>query len=246
MIPRIFIGFDQREALAYHVCSQSIIEQANSPIAIYPLSSKMVDCRTDGTNTFTLSRYLIPMLCDYQGWAIFIDGDMVVDIDIAQLWAWQYTHSDKAVAVVKHEYKTKHPKKYIGTRMESDNIDYPRKNWSSVVLWNCAHPQNRCLDTKFISTNSAAFLHRFAWLDVDDIGSLSAGWNYLVGEYSPSGAHIYHYTLGIPAIKRYADDCASWKWHQAYLNAMQCAGENAVDIADRADRRMSFGAIRAV
>jgi lipopolysaccharide biosynthesis glycosyltransferase len=236
---RIFIGFDQREALAFHVCCQSIIEHASQPVAIYPLSKEMFkELHAEGSTDFVLSRYLVPQLCNYQGWAIFIDGDMVVDTDIEGLWNWQNTHADKAVAVVKHNYKTKEKIKYVGSTMQSPNVDYPRKNWSSVVLWNCAHPKNRGLDRGYIDATTPQVLHRFGWLDDGDIGALTPDWNYLVGEQSPSSAYVYHYTHGVPALKHYADDFKSWAWHRTYLNAMECGGEHAVTIAKRADERI--------
>lgn len=235
---RIFVGFDPRESLAYHVCSQSLIEKASMPLEIHPLSVNMLhgfDGTRGGSNSFNTSRFLVPMLCNYQGWAIFIDGDMVVDVDIAELWAWARTHESKAVAVVKHDYKTKNPTKYIGTPMRSANVDYERKNWSSVVLWNCAHPGNRLLDEAYIRETSPQVLHRFKWLTDSDIGELSAGWNYLVGEQAPSSAHLYHYTLGVPGIKHYANDHASWKWHQALLSTLACAGEEPIAMVIRSD-----------
>jgi len=227
---KIFLGFDQREAVSYHVCSQSIIEKASEPITICPLPAVV---ESDGSNAFTLSRYLIPHLCDYQGWAVFIDGDMVVDADITRLL--DYKDCAKAVSVVRHDYKTKSPIKYRGSTLESPNANYPRKNWSSVVLWNCEHPSNRILTPEYVKATSSLVLHRFGWLAEGDIGALIENWNYLVGEDPPSSANIYHYTLGIPGIKHYANDHASWKWHRALLRSLECGGEQAVSMVQRAD-----------
>lgn len=236
---KVFLGFDQREALAYHVCCQSIIERASEPVAIHPLSKEMFkSLRQDGSTAFTLSRYLVPKLCGYEGWAIFLDGDMVLDVDIADLWNWQNTYPNAAVAVVKHNYKTAHKMKFLGSTLQSPNADYPRKNWSSVVLWNCAHPKNRVLDEGYIKTFTPSILHRFGWLDDTDIGALTGDWNYLIGEQPPSSAYLYHYTLGVPALRMYADDYAAWRWHTAYLKATECGGENASTIAKRAEERI--------
>lgn len=237
---RIFIGYDQREAAAYHVCCQSIISHASQPVAFYPLAQNVLslDLKRDGSNGFMAARFAVPMLCNYEGWAIYIDGDMVMAEDIAELWAYRNTFKDKAVAVVQHNYKTRNKIKYFGTPMESKNVDYPRKNWSSVVLWNCAHPKNRVLDDSYISETSPVVLHRFKWLDDSDIGALSAGWNYLVGEQGPSNAHLYHFTLGVPGIEHYNDCIASWKWHAALIGAMQCAGENPAAMVERAEERV--------
>lgn len=234
------IGFDPREAAAYHVCCQSIIEHASVPVAFYPLAQNMLelDSKRDGSNGFMAARFAVPMLCDYQGWAIYLDGDMVITEDIAELWAYKNTFSDKAIAIVPHEYKTRHARKYIGTPMESPNVNYPKKNQSSVVLWNCAHPKNRLLDAEFIGSTSPVVLHRFEWLGEGDIGALSAGWNYLVGEQGPSNAHLYHFTCGIPGIDHYSDCIASWQWHQALLRALQCPGEDPAEMVERASERI--------
>lgn len=234
---RVFIGFDPREAAAYHVCCQSIIEHASVPVAFYPLAQNLlpIDAKRDGSNAFMLARFLVPTLCDYEGWAIYLDGDMVIKEDIAELLAYRNTFPDKAIAVVPHKYKTKHERKYVGTPMESKNVDYPKKNQSSVVLWNCAHPKNRILDAGYVACSSPVVLHRFQWLGEDDIGALSADWNHLVGEQGPSNAHIFHYTLGAPGFKHYADCSASWHWHGALIRALSMAGENPVQMVRRAD-----------
>lgn len=222
----VFIGFDQREAVAYHVCAQSIIEKASEPISIHPLALNMLkgfDGQKDGTNAFIFSRYLVPHLMGYQGWAIFIDGDMVVDADIARLW--DERNDQYAALVVKHDYKTRHSRKYIGTPIENSNVDYPRKNWSSVMLINCAHPSNSVLTPEFVASKDGAYLHRFQWLTDDELGGLPSQWNHLVREDPPGPAFLYHYTLGIPGIRHYANDYGSWKWHAALLRATECAGE---------------------
>lgn len=241
MIPiKIFIGYDPREAAAYHVACQSIIEHASHPVAFYPLAQNVLplDSKRDGSNGFMAARFLVPMLCNYEGWAIYLDGDMVIMEDIAELWAYKNGFPDKALAVVKHDYKTRHARKYIGTPMESANIDYPKKNQSSVILWNCAHQKNRLLDADFIATTSPVVLHRFQWLAESDIGTLSAGWNYLVGEQGPSNAHLYHFTLGLPGIEHYNDCIASWHWHKALLRSLQCAAEDPAQMVERAEERV--------
>lgn len=238
---RIFIGYDPREAAAYHVCCQSILETTTKPVSFHPLALSMLkgfDGQRDGSNAFNLSRFLVPQLCNYEGWALFIDGDMLVDVDIGQLWAYRHAMFDKAVGVVKHEYATRNPRKYVGTPMESANVDYPRKNWSSVMLWNCAHPSNRMLDAAYIADSSPKALHRFTWLADSAVGELSPGWNYLVREFGPSSAHLYHYTCGVPGIRHYADDHGSWNWHAALLKALRCAGEDPVEMVKRSQERV--------
>jgi hypothetical protein len=240
---RIFVGFDQREAAAYHVFCQSVISRASIPVSFHPIAKNMLDGfdgQADGSNAFTVSRYLVPLMCDFNGWAIFADGDMVCDTDIAQLWAQRPLHN--AVVLVKHDYKTKSARKYMGTAMDAPNVDYPRKNWSSLLIWNCAHYANRVLTKEYVQKAPSAFLHRFQWLEDTAIGTVFAGWNYLVGEEAPSSAAVYHYTCGIPGIKHYADCHASWHWHKELLTALECAGEDPVKIVQRAQERI--GAIR--
>jgi len=204
---RIFAGYDPREAVGYHVFCQSVIERTKGLVSITPLSGK----QRDGTNAFTYQRFLVPFLCGYQGKAIFLDGSdmlMLADIeDLESLFDPRY-----AVQVVKHDYQTKHPKKYIGTPMEARNGDYPRKNWSSVVLWNCEHSRNRVLTPEFIEESTGEELHRFQWLPDSLIGDLPREWNVLVGEHDHLRTKIAHYTLGIPEFDHYADCDYSKPW----------------------------------
>jgi len=236
---KIFIGFDQREAVAYHVCCQSIIERASIPVSFHPLAKGMLSgFDRSGSNAFTYSRYLIPYLNNFVGWALYIDGDMVVDCNIAQMLELQREHFDKAAVVVKHDYQTRHARKYIGSTMESVNEHYPRKNWSSVILWNCAHFANRCLMPEYVQEAKPSFLHRFEWLKDEQLGELPAWWNHLVGEYPPESPSLYHYTLGIPGIKYYADISGSWKWHSSLVRALECAGESPSVMVQRAEDRV--------
>ena len=239
---RLFVGFDQREATAYHVFCQSVIERASIPVEFHPIASNMLggfNGQKDGTNAFVYSRFLVPYLCNYIGWAIFVDGDMVMDCDIAQLWERRADFLyDTAAVVVKHDYRTKHKRKYIGTRMENTNLDYERKNWSSMILWNCGHFANRLLTPGFVAEASGEQLHRFQWLKDSQIGELLPEWNYLVGEYPPGPAKLYHYTLGVPGIKHYADVTASWKWHGALVKSLECASEDTTTMVKRAQERV--------
>ena len=175
---RLVVGFDQREAVAYHVFVQSVIEKSSKPISFFHLSSNAIsfynEIHTDRSNAFTYSRFLTPCLMSFEGWAIYLDGDMVCQEDISLLWSLR--DSSKAVQVVKHDYKTKSNNKYLN----NINIDYPKKNWSSVIIWNCGHPKNRLLTPELISASDGKFLHRFMWLDEEDIGEIPVEWNWLV------------------------------------------------------------------
>lgn len=215
----VFIGYDTRESMAYHVFSQSIIDSATTPVALHPLSLKALrgqytETHTDGSNAFIYSRFLVPYLMGYKGWAIFADGDMVCVGDIAELWGLR---EDKyAAMVVKHNYTTKHDQKYIGTSMQTVNTTYPRKNWSSVILWNCGHPSNAMLTPKYIMASTGAMLHRFQHLKDEEIGGLSVDWNWLSQETGENPqAKLIHYTLGVPAIKHYEDCAQANHWHNA-------------------------------
>ena len=217
---RIYVGYDPRESAAYHTFVQSVMDKASVPCAFIPLHKPMLenfDGQRDGSNAFIYSRFLVPYLENYRGWAIFADGDMVVLDDIAKLWALREENSfNKAVAVVKHDYKTKHPRKYIGTPMESKNDDYPRKNWSSLILWNCAHFANMRLTPEVVASSPGSFLHRFQWLADEQIGMLPPEWNCLVGEQDTAGASLLHHTLGVPGFDHYKACDGAENWHRAF------------------------------
>jgi lipopolysaccharide biosynthesis glycosyltransferase len=224
---RLFVGYDPREAVAYHVFVQSVLDRTSVPVSITPLHAPMLagfDGQRDGTNAFIFSRYLIPALCGFKGWALFVDGDMLLRADLADLWALR--DEGCAVQVVKHDYQTRHPRKYLGSPLENDNVDYPRKNWSSVVLWNCAHPSNAVLTREFVEDVGGAFLHRFMWLKDAEIGPLPAQWNALIGEQYCPDAKLAHYTLGVPGFKRYRQEQHACGWALTYLRAMHLLGES--------------------
>ena len=221
MIP-IFIGYDPREAIAYHVCTNSIIRHSSHPVSINPLALNILkdyeEKHTDGSNHFIYSRFLVPHLMQYKGWAIFMDGDMLLRDDIEKLWALR--DETKAVMVVKHDYKTKMTEKYLGSK----NEDYPCKNWSSVILWNCGHPANAVVTPEFIQNATGAQVHRFTWLAEDLVGELPVEWNWLDIEYefNPQ-AKLVHYTLGTPCFHEFSDqgDFAA-EWHREKIYVDYC------------------------
>lgn len=223
---RIFVGFDQREAAVYHAFCQSVIEHATVPVQFIPLAENLLhfDGQQDGTNQFIYSRYLIPVICGFEGEALFFDGDMVVNrcpTDLLQ----SIDHS-KAVSVVKHDYTTAHKRKYVGTPIENSNVDYPRKNWSSVMHWRCDHPRNKILTRGFVASAGGVVLHRFGWLDDEEIGELPLDWNWLVGEYPEnSSAACLHYTLGAPGFAYYRNCAHATRWHETLIRANNMAGE---------------------
>lgn len=162
----------------------------------------------DGSNAFIYRRFLTPYLMGFKGWAIFADVDMVAQADIAELWALR--DPSKAVLVAKHDYQTKVTTKYLGAK----NENYPRKNWSSLILWNCGHEANRVLTPELVRQSPGSYLHRFSWLSDDLIGALDPTWNWLAIEYPDKpDARLVHYTLGTPCFDDFADTAMSDRWH---------------------------------
>jgi lipopolysaccharide biosynthesis glycosyltransferase len=210
MIP-IFIGYDTKETVAYHVCSNSIIRRASQPIGISPLAINTLnyaETHNDSSNQFVYTRFLVPHLMNYNGWAIFVDGDMILRDDIVKLW--DLRDDTKAVMVVKHNYETKTAVKYLGSK----NENYPRKNWSSVVLWNCSHPANQTVIPEFIKHSTGSELHRFSWLADELIGELPIEWNWLADEFGDNqNAKLVHYTLGTPCFKEFQNSPMSAQWY---------------------------------
>lgn len=209
----VFLGFDLREAVAFHVCCQSILDTARYPDQIQ--FHAVTGDRRDGSNAFTFARFEVPYRCGFKGWAIFLDGDMIVRSDIAELWEMRQAYV--GVCVVKHHYQTKHPTKYTG----APNLNYERKNWGSVALWNCSYFPNRVLTPDYIARADAMFLRQFRWLKDEQIGELPAEWNRLVleDELTPDDK-LRHFTIGSPCFSEYADCDGSDEWHQTLKRAM--------------------------
>jgi len=219
----VFVGYDPREAIAFHVCVNSIIRHASRPVAIVPVALNLFqdyqETHNDGSNHFIYTRFLVPHLMGFSGWAIFIDGDMILRDDIAKLWDMQNEALNKDVYVVKHDYKTRMKQKYLGSK----NEDYPRKNWSSVILWNCSSWPNRKLTPEFVQGQPGSYLHRFSWLDDDRIGELPKEWNWLPDEYDANpDAKLLHYTLGTPCFHEFADTPQADEWHRERMFTEYC------------------------
>ena len=211
----LFVGFDPREAVAYHVFCNSIIQNTSVPVQITPLVLSQLrefnERHDDRSNDFVYSRFLTPYLSDFKGWAIFADGDMICQGDLKELI--DMADPSKAVMVVKHDYQTKATQKYLG----NINENYPRKNWSSVILWNCDHPKHKILTPDFVSKQTGKFLHRFSWLDDQDIGELPLEWNWLASEYRVNReAKLIHFTLGTPCFKDYKNSDMADIWYHYY------------------------------
>jgi len=203
---KVFIGYDPREAAAYNVLCHSINARASAPVSIVPLAlSQLGDLMWRERNPlqstdFSFSRFLTPHLCDFEGWAIFMDCDMLVLDDIAKLW--ELRDDRYAVMCVKHDHTPKEDVKFLGAVQTT----YEKKNWSSVMLMNT----NKCkaLTPQYVNEASGLDLHRFNWLDNENlIGDLPQRWNHLV-DYDPDlpiqDISNLHYTLGGPYFADYA------------------------------------------
>ena len=171
----------------------------------------------DNSNHFVYTRFLVPYLMEWKGRAIFIDGDMIVRGDIIELYESLRLGMD--VAVVKHDYKTRMPVKYMG----APNEDYPRKNWSSVIVWDCATFPNRQLTPEFVQSKPGSFLHRFSWISDERIQELPPEWNWLPDELGENtNAKLLHYTLGTPCFYEFADTTQGDAWHQERILTEHC------------------------
>ncbi|XP_047310701.1 protein CDI-like [Impatiens glandulifera] len=208
---KIFIGYDPREDLAYEVCRYSILKRSSIPVEIHPI--KQSELREQGvywrernkleSTEFSFSRFLTPFLAGYDGWAMFVDCDFLYLADIKQLT--DLIDPKFAIMCVHHDYTPKETTKMDGAVQTL----YPRKNWSSMVLYNCGHPKNQTLTKEIVNKESGAFLHRFQWLEDEEIGSIPFVWNFLVGhnkiEDETSSPKAIHYTLGGPWFDAWKD-----------------------------------------
>jgi len=204
---RIFIGFDPREAVAFNVLAHSIQTRASEPVAIAPLMLSQLDSlmwrerHNLQSSDFSFSRFLVPHLCDYDGWALFMDCDMLMLDDVAKLWASR----DEAFAVqcVKHDHVPNEATKFLGHAQTR----YEKKNWSSVMLFNAA--KCRALTPDYVNSASGLDLHRFNWLGNDElIGEIPHRWNHLV-DYDPAvpadEISNLHFTTGGPYFPDYVN-----------------------------------------
>lgn len=226
----IFIGYDEREADAYAVCRRSLIRRSESPLHIQPLvlsslqssglyrrtwreeNGQRID-QLDGrpfSTDFAFTRFLVPSLTQYRGWAMFVDCDFVFLDDVTQLFAQR--DPSKAVMVCQQTHKPAE-----GVKMDGQiQTTYPRKNWSSLILWNCEHPANRLLTVDAVNCEPGSWLHRFGWLRDEEIGDLPHQWNWIDGvtEGEPKAVH---YTLGGPWFQHCQNVAYADRWNREFL-----------------------------
>jgi hypothetical protein len=225
---KVFIGWDPNEMAAAVVADHSLKSRARWP---YPESRRLalLEMRAKGLYTrpteirdgslwdviseapmsteHAISRFFVPTLCDHQGWALFTDGDVLFLDDVAKLFG--LANPKYAVMVVQH------PPLLAGGTKKDGHVQqpYPRKNWSSVVLWNCGHPAHRLLDLGLLNAATGRDLHRFCWLTDDQIGALPADWNHLVNVSAPSeSVALAHFTLGTPNLPGHEADPYAEEW----------------------------------
>jgi hypothetical protein len=213
---KVFIGYDPVESVAWHAMAHSILVRSSIPVSIIPVNvANLKEIYTrerdpKQSNEFSFTRFLVPYLSDYQGYAVFFDCDMMLRTDISEILNVTKAQPDKAVYVVQHNYEPRDDIKYLN----AVQYKYPRKNWSSVVLWDCAHPANKKVTADFVNTATPMELHRFQWLEDDQIGELDVRWNWLVGEYDqpPSDVKNVHWTVGGPYFDEYKDADFASEW----------------------------------
>lgn len=223
---KIFIGYDAVEVVAWHTLAQSIIDNAKIPVALIPLRLDHIkdfywrERDPKQSNEFSFSRFLVPHLSDYQGYAIFMDCDMLLRVDISEVLRSIEAQPNKAVYVVKHDYESTVDIKYLNNKQYS----YPRKNWSSFILWNCEHPSNKKVDLEYVNNSEPKELHRFLWLNDDEIGELDVRWNWLVGEYKepPNDVKNVHWTIGGPYFNEFKDVDFSNEWLEYKIKINFC------------------------
>ena len=215
--PAFFIGYDSKEDIAYRVCKQSLLNNSSIPITVfslklYELVSKKIYYRSIdplASTEFTYSRFLVPSLMNFKGWAVFCDCDFIFLDDVAKLF--ENLSEDKAVYCVQHDYTPNEKHKMDGQKQTI----YPRKNWSSFIVYNCSHPSNLKLDVNLVNSETGSFLHQFKWLQDSEIGSLNERWNWLEGwtsKHNDQKPYAVHYTRGGPWFSEWQDVEFAEEW----------------------------------
>ncbi len=238
---RVFIGYDSREPIAWHVLAHSIYRRASCPVSIVALHqgalrSMGIYTRERGpteSTEFSLTRFLVPYLSSYWGTSIFMDSDMLCRVDIAEIVEVINREAVKCIKAgkpepglycVQHDYQPTAGVKFLG------NVQtvYPRKNWSSFMVFKNQKCAN--LTPEYVNGATGLQLHRFQWIPDELLCPIPAEWNWLISEYPPNpAAKIFHYTLGGPWLLEYAnvDHAAEW-WEERYsMMGLDTAAEPA-------------------
>jgi hypothetical protein len=201
---RIFVGHDSTQPENTEVCVKSLER--------FGLTVELLDRRVlketygydrgveDGSTEFAYTRFLVPFLCDYKGMALFCDSDFLWRKSPIQMLG--HYQEDIAVSVVHHLIKmVREDVKFSNNKNEW----YPRKWWSSMMLFNCSHEDNKKLTVEAVNTQTAAWLHRFGW--TDKLGRLPETYNWLAGYYHPDADPMaVHFTDGTPIHQKYRNE----------------------------------------
>ena len=213
----IYIGYDSKEDIAYRVCKHSLLKRSSINLNVNSLKLNELIAKNFyfrqvdplASTEFTYSRFLVPAITGYKGWAIFCDCDFIFFEDISLIL--KDLDKSQAIYCVKHDYTPKERHKMDGQKQTI----YPRKNWSSLIVYNCEHPSNKILDVNLVNSESGSFLHQFKWLKDSEIGSLDERWNWLEGWTSQHNNNIpyaVHYTRGGPWFDEWQDVEYAKEW----------------------------------
>ena len=215
---KFFIGYDSKEDIAYRVCKYSLLKRASIDVKVFSLKLDELIAKNFYTRNidplastqFTYSRFLVPKLMNYKGWAVFCDCDFVFLGDVSGLL--NNLDDSKAVYCVQHDYTPKEKHKMDGQKQTV----YPRKNWSSFIVFNCSHESTKNLTVEVVNSESGAYLHQFKWCKDEEIGSLDERWNWLEGwtsKHNNSNPYAVHYTRGGPWFSEWQDVEFAKEWN---------------------------------
>jgi lipopolysaccharide biosynthesis glycosyltransferase len=225
---RVFVGWDSREPEAYDVCAYTLRKASSVPLDIVPI--RQADLRQAGlywrdadplaSTEFTYTRFLVPQMAGYEGWALYCDCDFLWTGDVAELFAAGIDDRN-AVACVHHDHRPTEASKMDGKVQTS----YPRKNWSSLMLFNCGHTSTQQLTADVVNTQTGAYLHRMQWAKDDEIGSVDPTWNWLEGHspVGPTPPKAIHYTRGGPWMENWRHVQYADRWLEAFAEASAAA-----------------------
>lgn len=223
----IFIGWDSREPEAAEVTKSSLIKHSSIPLHIQMLKERPLrhaglynrKWRAEGgqkydqvdgkpfSTEFSFTRFLIPALMQWEGWAVFVDCDWLFMKDIKHLL--DELDDQYAVMCCKQDYRPKTDTKMDGVKQEK----YFRKNWTSFMAFNCSHPTNKLLTVQAVNEEPGSWLHGLGWVPDNEIGNLDHRWNWIDGttEGEPWGVH---FTLGGPWFPHMQDVAYGEEWRQ--------------------------------
>ncbi|MUH71374.1 glycosyltransferase [Psychrosphaera haliotis] len=232
---KVFIGYTSYQDVVYQVAKHSI-ERQSEDVKCYPIIQQALrdlgiyyrPVDTNGSTEFSITRFLTPWLAGYKGWVMFCDNDVLALGDINELF--DLADDKYAIMCVKHSHKPTETVKLDGQKQ----TQYPRKNWSSVVLWNLEHPKNKQITPELVNEVSPLYLHRFMWLEDHEIGEITRDWNFLVDWYDSktnSKPKLLHYTDGGPYFKNYqnCDFSENWKAEFKLMTGKEFTDSDLID-----------------